>query len=33
MNIRKNTDYSEMYGALDNLMEQQLTQLILYCEI
>lgn len=33
MNIRKNTDYSEMYEALDNLMVQQLPQLILYCEI
>lgn len=33
MNIRKNTDYSEMYEALDNLMEQQLPQLVLYCEI
>lgn len=33
MNIRKNTDYSEMYEALDNLMEQQFPQLKLYCEI
>ena len=33
MNIRKNTDYSEMYEVLGNLMEQQLPQLKLYCEI
>ena len=33
MNIRKNIDYSEMYGALDKLMAQQLPQMELYCEI
>ena len=33
MNIRKNIDYSEMYEELDKLMEQQLSQMELYCEI
>ena len=33
MNIRKNIDYSEMYAALDRLMEQQLPQMELYCAI
>ena len=33
MNIRKNTDYSEMYKALDELMGQQLPQMELYSEI
>ena len=33
MNIRKNIDYSEMYKELDKLMEQQLPQTELYCEI
>lgn len=33
MNIRKNIDYSEMYEALDRLMEQGLPQMDLYCEI
>ena len=33
MNVRKNIDYSEMYEALDKLMEQQLPQMELYCEI
>ena len=33
MNIRKNIDYSEMYKELDKLMEQQLSQMELYCEI
>ena len=33
MNIRKNIDYSEMYEELDKLMEQQLTQMELYCAI
>lgn len=33
MNIRKNIDYSEMYKELDKLMEQQLPQMELYCEI
>ena len=33
MNIRKNIDYSEIYEALDNLMEQQLPQMKLYCEV
>jgi len=33
MNIRKNTDYSEMYKELDKLMIQQLPQMELYCEI
>ena len=27
MNVRKNIDYSEMYEALDKLMEQQLPQM------
>lgn len=33
MNIRKNIDYSKMYEELDNLMEQQLPQMELYCAI
>lgn len=33
MNIRKNTDYSEMYEALDYLMAKELPQMELYCEI
>ncbi len=33
MNIRKNIDYSEMYEELDKLMEQQLPQMEVYCEI
>ena len=33
MNIRRNTDYSEMYEALDRLMARQLPQMELYCEI
>jgi hypothetical protein len=33
MNIRKNIDYSEIYIELDKLMEQQLPQMELYCEI
>ena len=33
MNIRKNIDYSEMYEELDKLMEQQLPQMELYCDI
>ena len=33
MNIRKNIDYSQMYATLDHLMEQQLPQMELYCEI
>ena len=33
MNIRKNIDYSEMYEALDMLMNKQLSQMELYCEI
>ena len=33
MNIRKNIDYSEMYEELDKLMEQQLSQMELYCAI
>ena len=33
MNIRKNIDYIEMYEELDKLMEQQLPQMELYCEI
>ena len=33
MNIRKKTDYSEMYEALDILMAQRRPQMELYCEI
>ena len=33
MNIRKNIDYTEMYEALDKLMNRQLPQMELYCEI
>ena len=33
MNIRKNSDYSEMYDALDILIAQQLPQMELYCKI
>ena len=33
MNIRKNIDYSQMYEALDNVMEKELLQMELYCEI
>lgn len=33
MNIRKSIDYTEMYSVLDNLMEQQLPQMELYCKI
>ena len=33
MNIRKPTDYSAMYDALDALMTAVLTQMELYCEI
>lgn len=33
MNIRKNIDYSELYKALDHLMEQELPQMELYCGI
>lgn len=33
MNVRKNTDYSEMYETLDKLMAKQLPQMELYCEI
>ena len=33
MNIRKNIDYSEMYEALDILMQKNLPQMELYCEI
>ena len=33
MNIRKNIDYSEMYEALDILMQKSLPQMELYCEI
>lgn len=33
MNIRKNIDYSKMYEQLDMLIEQQLGQMKLYCEI
>ena len=33
MNIRKNIDYSEMYDAIDSLMEKELPQMELYCEI
>ena len=33
MNTRKNIDYSEMFEALDRLMEQELPQKELYCEI
>ena len=33
MNIRKNIDYSEMYKALDILMQKNLPQMELYCGI
>ena len=33
MNIRKSIDYSEMYAALDRIMEAQMSQMELYCEI
>ena len=33
MNIRKNIDYSEMYEALDILMQKNLPQMELYCGI
>ena len=33
MNIRKNIDYSEMYEALDYLMDKELPQMELYYEI
>lgn len=33
VNIRKNIDYSEMYEALDILMQKNLSQMELYCEI
>lgn len=33
MNIRKPTDYTAMFAALDSLMAAQLPQMELYCEI
>ena len=33
MNIQKNIDYSEMYAALDQIMEVRMSQMELYCEI
>jgi len=33
MSIRKSTDYSTMYAALDSLMAAELPQMELYCEI
>ena len=33
MNTRKNTDYTEMYEALDDLMARQLPQMEMYREI
>ena len=33
MNIRKPTDYTTMFAALDALMAAQLPQMELYCEI
>ena len=33
MNIRKLTDYTAMFAALDTLMAAQLPQMELYCEI
>ena len=33
MNIRKPVDYSEMFASLGVLMEKELTQMELYCEI
>ena len=33
MNIRKPTDYTAMFAALDALMAAQLPQMELYCEI
>ena len=33
MNIRKPTDYSTLFSKLDKLMEAQLPQMELYCEI
>ena len=33
MNIRKPTDYSEMYVAMDRAMAQELSQMDLYCEL
>ena len=32
MNIRKPTDYTAMFAALDKLMAAQLPQMELYCE-
>ena len=33
MNIRKETDYSDLYRALDKLMAKELAQMELYCGI
>ena len=33
MNIRKPTDYTTMFAALDKLMAAQLPQMEMYCEI
>ena len=33
MNVRKATDYSAMFAALDKLVAAALTQMELYCEI
>lgn len=33
MNIRKNIDYSEMYAAIDDVMEKNNSQMELYCSI
>ena len=33
MNIRKPTDYSAVFSALDQLMASRLSQMELYCEI
>ena len=33
MNVRKSADYSALYAALDTLMEANLPQMELYCEI
>ena len=33
MNIRKNIDYSEMYAAIDDVMEKNISQMELYCSI
>lgn len=33
MNTRRNIDYSQMYQAIDDVMNQKLLQMQLYCAI